>query len=189
MSFASSVSGAFDATRRTLIMGVVATGVSLSVAAGAAQAEDVLNALPDGVAMDGFDVVAYFDGAPAKGDAAYEVDYKGNTWLFSSAENASAFAADPARYEPQHNGWCSYAVSEGYGAEVDFVDGWAVIDDKLYLNWDAETRDAFVDEQSSRISQAEANWPDLHAGLQDGSADMYTHAGEGADIAHPQQLN
>jgi len=39
-----------------------------------------------------------------------------------------------------------------------------VLNDKLYLNWDAETRDAFVDEQSSRISQAEANWPELHAG-------------------------
>ena len=189
MTFASSVSGAFDATGSTLIMGVLATGVSLGVAAGSAQAEDVLNALPDGVAMDGFDVVAYFDSAPAKSDTAYEVDYKGATLLFSSAENASAFAADPVRYEPRHNGWFSYAVSEGYGAEVDFVDGWAVLDDKLYLNWDAETFDAFVDGQSSHISQAEANLPDLHAGLQDGSADMYNHAGVGADIAHPQQLN
>jgi YHS domain-containing protein len=189
MPNSGSVFGAFDVARRTFIMGVVAVGVSLGATVGAAQAEEAVNALPDGTAMDGFDVVAYFDGAPAKGDAAYAIDYKGKTWLFSSQEHASDFAADPARYEPQHNGWCSYAVSEGYGAEVDFVNGWSVIDDKLYLNWDAETREAFLAEQSTRISQADANWPELHAGLVDGSADLYTHAGEGADISHPQQLN
>ncbi len=107
----------------------------------------------------------------------------------SSADKTAAFAADPVAYEPQHNGWCSYAVYKGYGAEVDFVDGWSVVNGKLYLNWDAETREAFLAEQSSRIAAAEAKWPELHAGLLDGSADMYTHAGEGADISHPQQLN
>ena len=164
-------------------------GVALSFGAVAAQADEFVNALPDGGAMDGFDVVAYFEGAPAKGDASHSVDHKGKTWLFSSAENAAAFAADPAAYEPRYNGWCAYAVSEGYGAEVDFVNGWSVLDGKLYLNWDAETRDAFLAEQSSRIEQAELNWPDLHAGLLDGSAAMYTHAAEGVDIVHPQQLN
>ncbi len=176
-------------SRRALIRGALAAGVALSFGAVAAQADEFVNALPDGGAMDGFDVVAYFEGAPAKGDASHSVDHKGKTWLFSSAENAAAFAADPAAYEPRYNGWCSYAVSEGYGAEVDFVNGWSVLDGKLYLNWDAETRDAFMAEQSSRIEQAELNWPDLHAGLLDGSAAMYTHAAEGVDIAHPQQLD
>ena len=176
-------------SRRALIRGALAAGVALSFGAVAAQADEFVNALPDGGAMDGFDVVAYFEGAPAKGEAAHSVDHKGKTWLFSSAENAAAFAADPAAYEPRYNGWCSYAVSEGYGAEVDFVNGWSVLDGKLYLNWDAETRDAFMAEQSSRIEQAELNWPDLHAGLLDGSAAMYTHAAEGVDIAHPQQLD
>ena len=160
-----------------------------AVCASADEAGEFVNALPDGVAMDGFDVVAYFGGAPAKGDVSHSVDYKGKTWLFSSAENAAAFATDPAAYEPQHNGWCSYAVSEGYGAEVDFVDGWSVLDGKLYLNWDAATRDVFVAERSTRLKRAERNWPDLHAGLLNGSADVYTHADEGVDIAHPQQLD
>ena len=189
MFSAHAIKGAIHSSRRIFLQGFAATTVAFSLGIGTAHADQVVNALPDGVAVDGFDVVAYFDGAPAKGDATHSVEHKGKTWLFSSAENASAFSANPAAYEPQHNDWCSYAVSEGYGAEVDFVDGWAVLDGKLYLNWDAETRDAFVDEQSARISQAEANWPQLHAGLQDGSADMYTHAGEVADISHPQQLN
>lgn len=164
--------------------------MTLFLGAGAAHAGDFVNALPSGVAMDGFDVVAYHTkGAPALGDKAHSFEYKGKTWLFSSSENAAKFAADPAKYEPQHNGWCSYAVSEGYGAEVDFVNGWAVLDGKLYLNWDEETRDLFVSEKANRIPQSEKNWPTVHSGLQDGSVDKYTHAGEGVDIAHPQKLN
>ena len=176
-------------SRRVLLQGVLAAGIALGSGVVAAQAEEFVNALPDGIAMDGFDVVAYFDGAPAKGDPSYSVDHKGKTWLFSSAENAAAFADDPAAHEPRYNGWCSYAVSEGYGAEVDFVNGWSVLDGKLYLNWDAATRDAFVARQSTRIERAEREWPDLHAGLLDGSAAFYTHAGEGVDIVHPQQLD
>ena len=176
-------------SRRAVLKGVLVAGIVLGAASVAARADEFVNALPDGVAMDGFDVVAYFDGAPAKGDAAHSVVHKGKTWLFGSAENAAAFAAGPAVYEPRYNGWCAYAVSEGYGAEVDFVNGWSVLDGTLYLNWDAETRDAFVAGQSSRIGDAERNWPDLHAGLLDGSAPLYTHAGEGVAIVHPQQLD
>jgi len=160
-----------------------------TIGVSVASSEELVNALDNGVAMDGFDVVAYHTaGAPLKGGASHSVEYKGKTWLFSSAANASAFAANSAKYEPQNNGWCSYAVSEGYGAEVDFVNGWVVLNGKLYLNWDAETRDLFVTEQSTRIPKAEKNWPSVHAGLQDGSVDMYTHAAEGIDISHPQQL-
>ena len=176
--------------RRAFAHSVAALAFTLAIGIAPSLAGELVNALPDGVAMDGFDVVAYHTAsAPAKGSASHSVEYKGKTWLFSSAENASAFAANPAQYEPQNNGWCSYAVSEGYGAEVDFVNGWALLDGKLYLNWDEETRDAFVAERADRIPRAEENWPSVHSGLQDGSVDMYTHAGESVDIAHPQQLN
>ena len=184
-------------SRRALLAGVLAAGLSPVVGqaiadedgASGAQSDEFVNALSDGVAMDGFDVVAYFDGAPARGLTSYSVAYKGASWLFSSPENAAAFATEPGAYEPRYNGWCAYAASEGYGAEVDFVNGWSVLAGKLYLNWDAETRDAFLSEQSTRIERAERNWPDLHAGLLEGTAAMYTHAGEGVAIVHPQQLD
>lgn len=170
-------------------IGLAALALAFALGTASAAAGEAVNALPSGVAMDGFDVVAYHtQGAPAKGSESHSVAYKGKTWLFSSAANAEAFEADPAKYEPQHNGWCSYAVAEGYGAEVDFVNGWAVIDGKLYLNWDEETRDAFVAEKSSRIPEAEENWPEVNSGLQDGSISLYTHADEGVEISHPQSL-
>ena len=177
-------------TRRTVLLGLAAIGLVAISGAGSAEAGELVNALPDEVAMDGFDVVAYHtDGAPRKGEAAHRVDYKGKTWLFSSAENARKFSDEPTRYEPQYNGWCSYAVSEGYGAEVDFVNGWVVIDGKLYLNWNEEVRDEFVAEQDKRIQQSRSNWNTVHSGMQDGSVALYRHADEDAGISHPQQLN
>ena len=114
-------------SRRALIVGVLAMSVSTSLNQPAAghkghtdsEASEFVNTLPDGIAMDGFDVVAYFDGAPAKGSVSHSVRHKGKLRLFGSAENAAAFAADPAAHEPRYNGWCSYAVSEGHGAVID----------------------------------------------------------------------
>jgi YHS domain-containing protein len=176
----------FQGLRAMLLALALLAGVGTAIAETAAP----LNQTADGVAMDGFDVVAYFtDGAPAKGDAAHFVEYQGAEWRFSSAENAAAFAAEPARYAPQSNGWCSYAVSEGYSAEVDFVNGWAVVDGALYLNWDQSVRDQFVAEQSTRIPASKANWPTVSAGITDGSVELYRHADDpSVGIAHPQPL-
>lgn len=190
MTLTDRAFGFIRKSSKTLSALALATIISVSMGNGMAKAEELVNALSDGVAMDGFDVVSYYSGgSPKHGTASHSVDYKGKTWLFSSAANAAKFSAMPGSYEPQNNGWCSYAVSEGYGAEVDFVNGWAVLNDKLYLNWNEEAKDAFVAEQSTRIPQSEANWSTVHAGMKDGSVELYTHAGEGVDIQHPQQPN
>jgi len=189
----ASLSGvrAVGALRRYLAVGILSLFLLPTTGVAVANSAELVNALDNGVAMDGFDVVAYFKkGAPMKGSPSHKVQYKGKTWHFGSAENAADFSADPARYEPQHNGWCSYAVSEGYGAQVDFVKGWAILDDKLYLNWNEETKDEFVAEQAKRKSQAAANWPGVHKGLQDGSVELYFHKDEPSEgISHPQELN
>ena len=164
----------------------------LVVGPGLASAQTApLNQTPEGVAMDGFDVVAYFEaGAPAKGKPANAVTYEGVRWLFSTPEHAATFSADPARFAPKNNGWCSYAVSKGYAAEVDFVDGWSVIDDALYLNYSKDVRAEFLSARDARIKAATANWPSVAAGLADGSLTPYLHADDAeVGISHPQQLN
>lgn len=179
----------FQATRRTLR--AAAIGLAFTASAAFAQTAAPLNQTADGVAMDGFDVVAYFTGnAPARGLPGYAVEHDGARWLFSSPEHAEMFTADPAAFTPEHNGWCSYAVSEGYGAEVDFVNGWAVIDKALYLNWDQSTRDLFLAEQGKRIPASHANWKAVAAGLADGSVELYRHADDASvGISHPQTLD
>jgi YHS domain-containing protein len=172
------------------------TAAMLAVFAGMATAETAaetvapLNVTADGVAMDGFDVVAYFtDGAPAKGNASHAIEYQGAQWLFSSAEHAARFSADPARYAPRNNGWCSYAVSEGYAADVDFIEGWSVIDGALFLNYSEDVRAEFLSTKDRRIPATKTNWPTVAAGLADGSITPYRHADDPAvGIAHPQTL-
>lgn len=179
------------AIRRLLVLGFLSLIAFPALGTTSANSAELVNALDNGVAMDGFDVVAYFEqGAPVRGEKSHQVQHKGKTWYFASAENAAAFSAKPAKYEPQFNGWCSYAVSEGYGAEVDFVKGWVILDDKLYLNWNEETKNDFVAEQATRKRKAASNWASVHEGLVDGSVELYFHKDYPEEgISHPQQPN
>lgn len=174
---------------RHAVAGLVAGAAIWAMAASAALAEGKLNVGADGIAMDGFDVVAYFtEGKPVKGDASHSVTHEGATWIFANAEHAAKFAADPTAYAPKYNGWCAYAMSEGYGAEVDFVNGWSVVDNALYFNWDQGTRTEFLAQQSQRIPKAEANFAKVLAGIDAGSVEFYRHADDATvGISHPQQ--
>lgn len=176
-------------TKLIFIGGAAIALLAVFIVVKIASSEERINALPSGVAMDGFDVVAYFsDGAPTQGGPAHSVSYKGKSWRFSTAENDSKFSEMPAKYAPQFNGFCAYAASEGYSAEVDFIDGWIIIEDKLYLNWNENTKDVFIEEQEIRLPNATRNWPVVHAGLKTDTVPFYTHAAEGVDIKHPQQV-
>lgn len=181
--------GSIFQTGRRLAAGVAVCASFWAVASTAVLAETKLNVGADGVAMDGFDVVAYFtESKPVKGNASYSVTHDGAEWHFSTAEHAAAFEADPAAYQPKHNGYCAFAMSEGYGAEVDFVNGWSVIDNALYFNWDEATRAQFLKEQADRIPRAEANAPQVLAGIGEGSVEFYRHADDpSVGIIHPQQ--
>ncbi|WP_299611598.1 YHS domain-containing (seleno)protein [uncultured Tateyamaria sp.] len=170
---------------------IMAAGIIyVSLVIGPAHAEEKLNAI-DGVAMDGFDVISYFDASKAaKGAAEFSHEYRGATWLFATAENRDKFAADPAKYEPKYNGWCANAVSKGYAADVDFVNGWAVIDGSLHLFWANSTKHNFFSEVTAKQVRAEDNWPTVFAGLLDGTTRFPRHADhfETVGISHPQEL-
>lgn len=115
----------------------------------------------DGIAVDGTDVVAYFtQSAPVAGDPAITHDYMGQTWLFSSAENRDAFAADPAAYAPQYGGYCAWAVSEGYTAPT-VPEAWTIVDNKLYLNFSRRIQRRWERDIPARIAAADANWPQV----------------------------
>ena len=111
-----------------------------------------------GLALRGFDAVAYFAVENAvKGDAKYEYVWKGARWIFSSEENMKAFQANPDAYAPQFGGYCSFAVSEGYTANGD-PEAWKVVDGKLYLNYNKQVKQKWEAEQSERIEKGKTNW-------------------------------
>lgn len=114
-----------------------------------------------GVAVDGTDVVAYFnEGKPVPGNPAFTHDWNGATWRFSSATNRDAFAANPDAYAPQYGGYCAYAVSEGYTASTT-PKAWRIVDGKLYLNYSRRVQRIWERNIPERISNGNANWPNV----------------------------
>lgn len=92
----------------------------------------------DGLAIQGYDPVAYFTERKAKeGKDNITFEYKGITYKFSSKKNRDIFKANPEKYEPTYGGWCAYAMGvDGSKVKID-PETFKIKDGKLYLfyNW------------------------------------------------------
>lgn len=59
-----------------------------------------------GVAIKGYDTVAYFtEGHAVKGQSKFSFNWNDAEWHFASAENRNLFAADPELYAPKYGGY------------------------------------------------------------------------------------
>jgi len=68
-------------------------------------AVDKVNKSKSGVAIRGFDTVAFHtDKRAVKGKKEFAYQWNDATWYFKSAENRDLFAVDPVRYAPQFGG-------------------------------------------------------------------------------------
>jgi YHS domain-containing protein len=113
------------------------------------------------VAVGGYDTVAYFtDKKPVQGDAKFSTSYQGTEWRFATAAHRDAFVADPARYAPQYGGYCAWAVAQGNTASADPM-RWRIVNDKLYLNYDADVQKKWDASIPEFIQQANNNWPSV----------------------------
>lgn len=114
-----------------------------------------------GVAVKGYDVVAYFDGQPQKGDKAFEFSHEGVTYRFTSAANAKRFKADPQAYLPQYGGYCAYAIAlNGKKVDID-PQTFEIRDGKLYLfynAWGNNTLKKWLEDPEGLKAQADENW-------------------------------
>jgi len=77
--------------------------------------------LDNGVAIQGYDPVAYFTQNKAvKGSASHVFAYKNVVYRFATPANLKAFQENPDKYEPQYGGWCAYAMgATGEKVEID----------------------------------------------------------------------
>ena len=115
------------------------------------------------VALHGYDPVAYFDsGKPVLGDLRFTHFWNGANWIFSSDANQLKFAANPAAFAPQYDGYCSYAAAQGYIAPGD-PQTWRIVDGKLYLNFNAQAKELWERDIQANIAKANDNWPRLNA--------------------------
>lgn len=113
----------------------------------------------EGVALNGYDPVAYFtSNEPVAGSSDFSQDWGGVTWQFSSGENRDLFADSPEDYAPQFGGFCSFAVSKGFTADIS-TDAWHIEDGKLYVFADQNVRDEWVAGLSAgSLEESTENW-------------------------------
>jgi YHS domain-containing protein len=117
----------------------------------------------DGLAMDGYDPVAYFtDGEPVQGTSCLEMEYQGAAYWFSSQENLERFAQDPAAFLPQLGGYSVFGMAKGKRFDVNPT-SFDIIDGKLYLSRNKKVRQLWQANPDGYLDRAEENWRALHA--------------------------
>jgi YHS domain-containing protein len=115
----------------------------------------------DGAALRGYDPVSYFTaGEPRRGKPEHSYEYRDTKFLFSSEENRKAFAGDPEKYAPQFGGYCAYGASNGYKVSTQ-PDAFAVVDGKLYLNYNQDVQALWRKDPATFIARAEEKWPEV----------------------------
>ena len=137
-------------------------GMAAVLPAFAQSKVDPVNKDGSGVAINGYDPVAYFtQSKPVKGSASFTHHWMNSTWWFASAEDRDEFTRTPEKYVPQYGGYCAYGVSQGHAVNID-PEAWAVIEGKLYLNYSKGVKKTWSEAIPKHIEEANRNWPELH---------------------------
>jgi hypothetical protein len=88
------------------VVAIAVAALLLAAHSGTAIAFDEVNKTLFGVAIDGYDTVAYHtEGLAVKGRHEFSHNWNDAKWYFASADNRDLFAADPERFAPQYGGY------------------------------------------------------------------------------------
>lgn len=117
------------------------------------------------LAIQGYDPVAYFPeggGKPIKGSERFTHAHKGVVYRFASQANMELFKQAPARYEPAHGGWCSWAMADD-GSKVEInPKSFVVKDNRLFLFYDGfwgDTRKQWLKQDHAGLAtKADRAW-------------------------------
>lgn len=114
-----------------------------------------------GLAIDGYDPVAFFtDGKSTPGSPAFELTYDGVVWRFCNVGNRAAFAARPDVYMPQFGGYDPLGVVQGV-AVAGNPNVWLITGERLFLFYDRARLQKFAANPDRMAAAAERKWPDL----------------------------
>ncbi len=127
--------------------------------AGVPGSTSSINVDAQGLALGGYDPVAYFDsGKPTRGVETFSASFDGARYLFASDAHRKTFLADPRKYLPEFGGFCAVGTSFGEKVDIDPETG-KVVKGKLYVNSGAKAQGIFDKDTSGTITRAEHNWP------------------------------
>ena len=127
----------------------------------ASAAEPIVVNPDTGLAISGFDPVAYFtDHKPELGRSELELRLGGAVWQFRNVGNRAAFREHPDVYMPRFGGYDPVAVARG-----ETVPGnpriWAVVGQRLYLFYNDAARTTFLGDPGRIIVAANRKWPEI----------------------------
>jgi len=149
------------------IQGIWVIAVAFLLATGsmafpaAAAADTVYNVNWKGLAIKGYDPVAYFTRKmPVKGSDKFELEWEGAKWRFASSTNLDIFREDPEKHAPRYGGYCAYGVAVG-GLYNIKPEAWSIEGGALYLNKNLQIRETWRKDIPGYIKKADANWPGL----------------------------
>lgn len=118
-----------------------------------------------GLAIEGFDPVAYFtDGAAEVGSEQFEASQAGAVWRFRNEGNRASFVAHPEIYGPQFGGYDPADLARGVTVAGN-PRFWLVSGQRLYLFNREETRAAFAADPATVLRSAIQRWPAIEQTL------------------------
>lgn len=151
---------------RTLVFFLAATvstfaASSESPAPAASGPKTLVSKNREGLALQGYDPVAYFtDQKPVKGDARFVATHEGATYRFASAAHRDMFVANPASYAPAFGGYCGYAASIDRLSPIS-PEFFQIIGGRLILQHNQKALDKWNAALDANVIKADANWPGL----------------------------
>jgi len=129
------------------------------IQAATAQSSEVF--APSGIAINGYDPVAFFtEGKPLKGLSEFNFNWKNVQWNFVSKVNLDSFKTAPEKFAPQFGGYCAYGTSQGHKAPIQ-IDTWTIVNDKLYFNYNMKVKGLWDKNRMPLIDSANVKWPSI----------------------------
>ena len=147
--------------RTSIILLAIITSISAF-----AQSADVrkkqFNVSSNGLAIEGYDPVAYFiENKAVEGKKDVAATDQGITYRFASMHDRELFLANSSKYEPQYGGWCAYAMgAKGQKVEID-PGTFKIKDGKLYLFYNKffnNTLKEWNKDENHLKANADQNW-------------------------------
>ena len=148
-------------SRGIAVIAVLVGVLGMGFAARAATTERVVTGRYTGLAIGGFDPVAFFtDSRPVQGDSDYEVSQNGAIWRFSNPDNRAFFIENPDIYSPRFGGYDPVDIARG----VTFAGTsrlWLIVGQRLYLFGHEDSRAAFAANPAHYLQEATRRWATL----------------------------
>jgi YHS domain-containing protein len=139
----------------------VSAAMAVAFCCGNAAAQNTSPIAGQRVALKGYDPISYFtDGKPEKGSSEFTFAFDDTTYWFKNAEHRDKFIADPERYAPQFDGFCTLLLSRGRKVEAD-PEAWTITNGKLYVFSGKGGVPKFQEQPVAIAEKAGENWHQL----------------------------